>query len=1144
MTNSTDRLGNRRGQEPSLYGEPDQDSGALSPREQETADGLRRLDPQLAGLYELGRELVSDIEKPGYAHTVAYVGRELSRGVIRCRLRDEGVEEAGRDVVSARRAADGERNRQRIAAALQLPEDDPRVTEWLQMPARFAGWEKFRNGGPPSDAVREAFEQFSRMLFGLVAPYYATEARLDALLSVDSPAAEHARRLRDLQLRPAQRRYFFERLRDARWVAHLSQEGLFANPPGRETNDDGSWSPRWWPEGDYLARVASDVPVEVTDVLLALPLTNDNPAVWNSVAKAASALPAELAVRVVPAMTSALKSVQGLSYWSDDLIGLIEHLATSGLSEIFDLADHLLFIAGTNTVDPEDAVYRHTTDWVIPRIGGEDWHGLVNRLVTALENTSPERALALLLTKIGRVQVLADTLQTDSDLLPSDVETQLEESLALDNDDPSETNTVRLLGKSTLEVARRLAANGPEEAAHTIALAEDREGRFFASLRCHVLTTAGHFVTRELDRFLQSEEARNPGYPAAEVAAVLRGQFRNASAHARKAYADAVAEGPERDELRTRLEEWSGKEVTDDEVEHRVREWQRRILTFFRDDVPMELRPLASELGIVGVAPSWEEQQMAEHGSYSEDGFAYIERREVQSFAGWAVEDVMGFLRNGGSADYVALEEYAKAKPGDGVGILAGCAAGEVAPGVVDGLLGGLAEAVKSGAQLYWPLVLRSLRQIVRQMVALEAPSAAVLVEYRRAVDYGARLIRQGCVSDAIPTEYAHELWNALDDVTTLDTVWSDPSRDHVADLDGLLSAGLNHASGTITRAVIGAGLWQYRACLQGGQTPSDEDKAAARAVVHGRLVPILDALLEVSGPYRTVPRAVIGERLPWLYLLVPEWLDRNTECLLRGCLEDPVRNPAWTAYILRNRLYDAVFHALRPWYLAGARNAAMWRTSLERVARRPEQVTKRLAAHLVIAFLRGWTRLGDDDRMLETAYANLSPSDWAHAYFRISRSFRDGDAPVLDAIIERLIALWEWRVSELTRQHQTIASGKEASGLARLLSTPHIPAEAVVRLGPPTARLAEGRILLDWGRLLDLAHSNSEGAFEIADAVLRGTLRSRRGYVLVEEVKPLLGFILGAAGAEVTDRARALINHLGEHDYRDFRDLLDDPAT
>ena len=1137
----------RRGQEPSPYTEPDQDSGALSPREQETADGLRRLDPELAGLYELGRNLVNEIEEPGYAHTVAYIGRELSRGVIRCRLRDEGVDEAARDLTSTRCGADGERNRQTIAAALQLPEDDPRVTEWLRMPQRFAGWQKFRNGGLPPDTVRDAFDRFSQMLFGLAAPYYATEAQLDALLEVDSPAAEHARRLRDIQLRPAQRRYFFERLRDARWVAHLRREGFFANPPGRETNDDGSWSPRWWPEGDYLARVASDVPAEVTKVLLALPLANDNPTVWNSVARAASAFPAELAIRVVPALTSALKSVQGLSNWSDDVVGLIEHLAASGCSEAFDLADHLLFVAGTNAVDPEDLAYQHTTAWVMPRLDGQDFHGVVDRMISALEGTDPERTLRLLLCKISRVQQLANTLRTGSRLLSSNVEMHLRESLARSNaPHRPETNTVRIIGHSVVGVVRRLAKNGPKEAASVVALVEERKGRFFATLKYHVLATAGHFLRSRLDRFLQSEEARNPGYHAAEVATVLCGQLRNASAHARKAYADAVAEGPDRGEVRARLEEWSGKEVTDDEVEHRVREWQRRILTFFRGDIPLELQRLASELDHAGVTPPRQEQQMAEQGFYSEAGFGDIWRGEARSFAGWAVEDVLGFLRNGGSADYVALEAYAKDTPAGGVGILADCASGEVGIGVVDGLLGGLAEAVKSGAQLDWSSMLRSLRQVVRQITTLEAPNARGLVEYRRAADYGARLIRQGCVDDAIPAEYARDLWDVLDDAATLDEVWSDPSRDHVADLDGVLLAGLNHPSGTITRAVIGAGLWQYRSCLQGSQAPSDEDKAAARGVVQGRLVPILDALLEVSGPYRSVPRAVIGERLPWLYLLVPEWVDRNAERLFQGCFEDPVQHPAWTAYVLKNRLYDAVFHALRPWYLGGARKAGTWRTNLGRVARRPEKATRRFAVHFMTAFLRGWIQRGDDDRLIETAYGNLSPSDWADAYSRISRDFADGDEPVPAGIIERLTALWEWRIEELTRQNRTAApaTATEARGLAHLLSTPHIPAEAVVRHGLATARLAEGRVLLDWGQLLDLAHSQPEGAFEIADAVLRGTLKARYGYVLVERVKPLLEFILRAAGAEVTARARTLISHLGEHGYRDFRDLLDDPAT
>ena len=104
----------------------------------------------------------------------------------------------------------------------------PRVTQWLRMPARFAAWQKYRYGGPSPDDVREGFEQFSQMLFGLVAPYYATEAELDDLLEVDSPTAEHARRLRDLQLRPAQRRYFFERFEGIPSGSHTYRARAFS----------------------------------------------------------------------------------------------------------------------------------------------------------------------------------------------------------------------------------------------------------------------------------------------------------------------------------------------------------------------------------------------------------------------------------------------------------------------------------------------------------------------------------------------------------------------------------------------------------------------------------------------------------------------------------------------------------------------------------------------------------------------------------------------------------------------------------------------------------------------------------------------------------------------------------------------------
>ena len=1061
--------------------------------------------------------------------------------MIRRHLQDEGIEGPGQEEVAAEGATDGERNRQIIAAALQLPEDDPRVTQWFRMPTRFAAWEKYRDGGPSPDDVREAFEQFSQMLFGLAAPYYATEAQLDALLEVDLPTAEDAWRLRNFQLRPAQRRYFFKRLKAPQWVTHLSQEGFFANPPGREAHEDGSWSPRWWPEGDYLIEVAASAPADVVRILLAVPPTNDNPDVWNSVAKAASRLPVDMAVDVVPSITSAIEAVPELTYWSDNVVRLIEYLAESGCLEAFDLADHLLLVAGATFVDSQNEVYPHNTDWVVPRIGGHGRRRLLDRVVAALEGLDPKRTLSFLLSKVRRVQALVDALKTGSrQPVASRVERRLQGSLDPDDDRRPETDTVTILGRTTVGVALRLGTTSRETAVDVFELIKPREGRFFTGLRCHVLSSAGLFLRSQLDQFLLSDEARNPGHRATEVAALLRSQFRNASVPARKAYAAAVEVGPDLVELRAGLEAWPQETVTDADVEHGVRRWQQRILTFFRGDIPEEFHDLATQRGIEGV-PSFRDQQMAERGAYSEAGAGLVGRGEMQNLAGWTVDEVAEFLRKGGIVDFIALQEYATGQPADGVGLLAGCAAGEVPPGAVDGVLSGLAEAVKSEALLDWSLVLQNLTQIVRQLATLEAPGATTLAEWRGAVDYGVRLIRQGCAADAIPVEHARDVWDTLEEAATLDIVWSDPIRDHVTNLDDVLSDAVNDAAGAIARAVIAAGLWQYRSCLCIGETSSEEEKATARAIVEGRLVPVLDALLDVGGPYQPVPRAVIGKRLPWLYLLVPEWLDKRTNRLLQGGLEDPVTNPVWTAYILWNSLYNTVFRALRPWYLEAASAAEMWKTKLGKVAQRPEKVTRRFAAHLVNAFLRGRIRRGDDDRLLEIAYANLSPSDWSYAYFRIFRDFREGHGPVPASIIERLTELWEWRVSELARQHDTEATAEEAKGLARLLSTPHIPVETVVRLGPDTARLAEGRVMLDWEELVELAHSDPDGAFEITDAVLRGTLRARHGYVFVEKVKPLLELILRTAEAETRDRARALINHLGEQGYRDFKGLLDD---
>ncbi len=1094
--------------------------------------GLRQLDPKLAGLYELGLMLADEIERPGHEHVVAFIGRELSRGVIR-HFQDE-IDESAQD---AGCSPDGETNRSRIAAALKLPEDDVRVAQWSSMPQKFAGWEKYRAGTPLPYDVREGFDRFSQMLYGLVAPYYATETELRALLAVELPASEHVRQLRNLQLRSGQRTFFFERLKDARWIALLSREGFFANPPGIRKPRGASWRPRRWPEGSYLVRVASEAPTEVERVLVDLPDTNDNPVVWSYVAKAASELPVESAVCVVPKIKQALKSVLPWVQLAESVTVFIERLAASGRPEVFELAEYLLYVAGPLRAEKADSAVWHRTSWVVPRLGGGDWHDIVHRLIAALEGVDPESTLCLLLRKVDRVQKLVDDLTAGTDqFIPARVATSLAASFDPGDDDRANADVVTKLGRGTISVARRLAASGSQEAATVFALVKNGEGHFSEDLRRRVLRTAGHFLPHQLDQFLLSEESRDPGWPATEVAALLRSQFRNASAPARRAYAAAVEVGPDRDGLRDRM--GVGSPGT---VELRVQRWQRRILTFFHDDIPDELRDLASRLGLEGVTPSRREQQMAERGMFLDDGEEDVWLGPVPSLAGWSAEEVVALLREDGAVDHIPLRDYGKAHPAEGVNVLAKCAADDIPVARVDGVLAGAADAVESGADLDWALILKSIKLILRQ-IAGRAPSPVHPTKWRGVWDYSARLIRQGCARDAIPAEYAHDVWDALGEAATLLTTRPDPTQTERTHLDQVLLAALNDGAGTVPSGVVAAGLWQYRFCLENHETASEEERAVARAVVQRRVVPILDRLLDADELTRPVSSAVLGQQLPWLLLLAPRWVDRNIERLFGGGLEDPITRPAWTAYIGGRAVYRDAFDLLRAWYASAANDAAKWKSALEGRAQRPTEVSEWFARHLLAAFLHGWIRLGDDDELLETAYANLAPSDWRPSYHSICRDLQGGDGTESPAaiIIERLGRLWRWRVKELQQGGTEAAQREEGKILGYFLRTPQIPAETLLQLGPDTARLADGLIELNWGLMLELAQSHAEGTFEIVEPVLVGNLRNEAdGYVPVEQAKLFLGLVLQAAERDVQDRVRALINLLGERGYRDFKDLL-----
>ena len=392
-----------------------------------------------------------------------------------------------------------------------------------------------------------------------MAPYYVTEAELDALLEVETPTGEHAKRLRDLQLRLGQRNYFFGRLRNPAWVECLAAKSFFKSPLGRQVDTDGSWSAKPWPEGNYLVLAAAEEPAAVMEVLTSIPLTNDNPVVWDIVAKAGRQLPPEMAVRIIPSLKTALKTVPARMF-SESVVDFIVVLAETGQAEeAFTLAAFLLRVVDPSEVEELAGLrFRPRTEWVFPHFRSHDYAELLGRLVDALEALDATRTLEFLLSKVRRVQRLVDHRKLNRRRRPIDTDS----GARSDRDD-----VVAMLINAAVRVGQRLAAQGRDEASRVMEQVDHHSAELFTRIGYLVLSDAGQNLLERVDRVLRSNELRASGFPATEIAVLLRSQFRNASPEVRNEYAAAVESGPNREALSTGLRRSYGRDPTQEEID-------------------------------------------------------------------------------------------------------------------------------------------------------------------------------------------------------------------------------------------------------------------------------------------------------------------------------------------------------------------------------------------------------------------------------------------------------------------------------------------------------------------------------------------------------------------------------------------------
>jgi hypothetical protein len=151
----------------------------------------------------------------------------------------------------------------------------------------------------------------------------------DHLLKLE-PTEENLNRFSQLVQDPTLHQYAFYHLSDPAWILPLSTRNFFSVPPAPIRDEESkSISFPFWPESQYLVRMAHVVPTTVSEVIQNIPL-NENPSVINDLLKIATLLPASLAARWVGRAIEWFDQHNDLSLLNENLGQLISHLTEGG----------------------------------------------------------------------------------------------------------------------------------------------------------------------------------------------------------------------------------------------------------------------------------------------------------------------------------------------------------------------------------------------------------------------------------------------------------------------------------------------------------------------------------------------------------------------------------------------------------------------------------------------------------------------------------------------------------------------------------------------------------------------------------------------------------------------------------------------
>lgn len=806
---------------------------------------------------------------------------------------------------------------------------------------------------------------------------------------------------------PQQRAYFFDRLDNPLWVAPLRKAHAFSTPPDPIAVDDQVSFPPW-PEGEYLTRMAAEVPDDVTAILKQLE-GNDNPLAARVLLQAAVALPDTHLPDVLPTAPGWFRTPYA-DWYVEPAVTLITRTFELGHEKAaLKLARSLLAVQPDPRMEEkrensEGDVFRPSlepssrlTDWEYQR-------GLSQLIPGAarLAGGGLARLLSSLLTDALRHSKWEDEERDSS-------EYSMIWRPAIEDHTQNHDRDVRdTLISGLRDVAFTVIDNEPGMHDEIVELLM-RGSKLHQRIGLHILSKTTGGLNTVTER-LRDPEFLNDYRFTHEIAQVLDGRWNDLDETTQHAVLAWIEEG---DVARHRqlVEESDGTPPADEALQQHKAIWQRDKYSFIaRHLTGTHLERYNAVRGEFG------EPSHADFETWMDSWSGTTGPVEQTDLEGWPIGELVTYLR---TWEPTGMRTWPPGPTIEGLAntlqIVATERAAEFArhaaefvdvdPTYIRALFDAFESAQKNEVELDWGPILTLARSVADREFEPDVQ------EPDRDRDPGYRWVRRHVSSaiqaglrdqpNAIGWEHREQVWVVIERLTGDPNPTPEHEKQYGGDNMDPLMLSLNTNRPTALNTVVEYGLWCRRHLIAAGTTePTAGDH-------FGEILRVLDRHLDVRTDPSLATRAVYGRWYAWLLLLDEPWATGRAEAVF-GPVDtaDEHGQAGWDTYIVRTAPYDSSYRVLRRWYERAVK--ALPDEDPERIdpVRSPWQ---KLGEHLTSFAWRGHDDTGLAEQYFDRATDGLAGSVTSFIGRTLSNT-----TELPTTIGARIQAHWEHRIGSI----------------------------------------------------------------------------------------------------------------------------------